>query len=434
MGLLRTHADFRRLWTGHTISQFGTQIGMLAIPLTAAVTLDATTFEIAALTALQYLAFLLVGLPAGAWVDRVRRRPVLVAADLTRCGLIASIPAAAALDALTLPHLYVVVLAGGVATVFFDVAYQSYLPALVGRAHLVEANSRLELSRSAGYTAGPSLAGAAVQVLTAPVALVVDAAGFLWSAAWIRAVRRPEPAPAPTSRSLRSDIADGLRLVARHPVLRAFTIYNTWTVLFISMEHALHVVFLLRVVGLDAAAIGALGTATGVGGLAGALTVGPLVRRFGDAAVLIGAAVATHLGMLLIPLTTTGAGLVPYVAGAVLSAAGIIGFNIVCVTLRQRICPDHLLGRMNATMRFASWGPMPFGALLGGALGSAFGVRQAILLGVLLAALSLVVLVRPSLVAAVSRSDVTRERSSTPSRRTALSVPESEHTRPPPTG
>ena len=394
--------DFRRLWLGHTISQFGTQIGMLALPLTAAVTLDAGTFQMGALTAAEYAAFLLIGLPAGAWVDRMRRRPVLVAADLARAALIASIPAAVLGDVLTLAHLYVVVFAVGVATVFFDVAGQSYLPNLVGRSALTTANSRMELSRSAAYTAGPSVAGAAVQVLTAPVALLVDAVSFAWSAVCIRTIRGKEPTPTAQPRNLRKEIADGLRLVLGHPVLRALTVYNTWTVLFWSMERALHVIFLLRVVGLDAAVIGVLGTVTGLGGLAGVFAVGPLTRRFGVARTLVGAAVASHLGLLLIPLTTSGPGLICYVAGAGLSAAGIIAFNVVGVTLRQRICPDHLLGRMNATMRFAAWGPIPFGALLGGAVGAALGVRAAVWLGAGVATLSLAALVRPSVVAAIA--------------------------------
>jgi MFS family permease len=402
--MTQLRGDFRRLWIGHTISQFGSQIGMLAIPLTAAITLDASTFEVGALTAFQYAAFLLVGLPAGAWVDRMRRRPVLIAADLARAGLIASVPAAAVADALTLPHLYLATFAVGVATVFFDVADQSYLPHLVGRERLTAANSRMEVSRSAAYTVGPSLAGAAVQVLTAPVALLVDAASFAWSAVWIRAIRRPEPEPEPKRRDLRREMSDGIRLVLGHPVLRALTIYSTWTVLFKMMGDALHVIFLLRVVGLDAGAIGVLGTVTGVGALAGAFAAGPLTRRFGTAATLVGAAVATHLGMLLIPLTTNGAGLAWYVAGAGGSAAGIVAFNVVAVTLRQRICPDHLLGRMNATMRFAAWGPIPIGALLGGAVGTALGVRPAVWLGAAVATLALAALIRPSVVAAVKET------------------------------
>src|SRR5215212_6430306 len=179
------HRDFLRLWTGDSISQIGTMVSLIAMPLLAIKVLDATPFEVGLLSTFETLAFLLVGLPAGAWVDRLRRRNVLIVGDVGRAVLLGSLPVAWYFDVLTLVQLYAVALAAGVLTVFFDVAYQSYLPTLVGRDHLVEGNAKLEASRAVSAIAGPSIGGGLVQALTAPYALLVDAASYLWSAVWI---------------------------------------------------------------------------------------------------------------------------------------------------------------------------------------------------------------------------------------------------------
>ena len=213
-GSLWRHRDFLRLWAGDTLSQVGTQITVLALPLLAIKVLDADAFEVGLLTTFEFLAFLLIGLPAGAWVDRLRRRDVLVAADLGRAVLFGSIPLAWWLDVLTLPQVYAVALLGGVCTVFFDVAYQSYLPHLVGRDHLVEGNAKLQGTQSVAQVAGPALGGVLVQALTAPYAVLLDALSFLWSAAWVGSIASREPVPQrPPERHL-------LREVRRGPVLR----------------------------------------------------------------------------------------------------------------------------------------------------------------------------------------------------------------------
>ncbi|MGC9666551.1 MFS transporter [Planosporangium sp. 12N6] len=380
--LFSGHADFRRLWLGSTVSQFGTQVSMLAIPLLAVVTLDATTFQVGALTAAETAAFVLVGLPAGAVVDRLRRRPVLIAGDLLRVGLVASLPVAALWHVLTLGQLYVTVFAIGLCTVFFDVAYQSYLPFLVGRAHLVEANGALEASRSTAYTAGPAVAGYLVQLLSAPLALLVDAASFAGSAAWIAAVRGREPIPPATRRrALGGEIADGLRVVLGHPVLRAMALHGASSVLFLSQVRALEVVFLVRDVRLSPAAIGALFSLTGVGTVLGAVAAAPLARRFGSARVLLGAPLIGYACLLLVPLTAAGPRLACYAVGGAVSSLCVVVFNVVSISVRQDLCPDHLLGRMNATMRFFVWGTLPLGGLLAGALGSAVGLRAALWIG-----------------------------------------------------
>jgi MFS family permease len=221
-GGLWHHLEFRRLWIGETVSQFGTAISELALPLVAILVVHASTFEVGLLTAVQMAAFLVVGLPAGAWVDRMRFRWVLIVNDLIRAALLASIPLAQLMGILTIWQLYVVALAAGVSTVFFDVAYQSYLPQLVERQSLVEGNAKLQASESVSQIAGPSIGGLLIQALTAPYAVLIDALSFLWSACWVAAIRarppRPEREP---DRHLRGEIAAGLRFVLGNRLLRA---------------------------------------------------------------------------------------------------------------------------------------------------------------------------------------------------------------------
>ncbi|GIH18661.1 MFS transporter [Rugosimonospora africana] len=376
-GLIFGHRDFRRLWIGETVSQFGSQVSMLAMPLIAALTLRASTFQVGVLSAVGYAPFLVFGLLAGAWVDRARRRPVLIASNLLRAAVLVVVPVAAALRVLSLAQLYVVEFALGLGTLFFDVAYQSYLPALIGREHLVEGNGRLEASRSTAYALGPGAAGSLVQALTAPVAVLVDAASFVWSAAWICAIRGREPAVPPPERprALLGEVGEGLRLVAGHRALRALALYNASAVLFLSAEQALEVVFLVRTVRLSAAGVGLLFSVASVGAVLGAFAAGPLGRHFGEVRTIVGAALLGHAFMLLVPLTVPGPRLALFGVGTGVCSFGVVVFNIVSVAFRQRLCPDRLLGRMNATMRFLSWGMAPVGALLGGVAGAAIGTR-----------------------------------------------------------
>src|SRR5437867_8121574 len=216
------HPDFLKLWAGQTVSLLGSSVTGLALPLAAVLVLNATPAQMGIMRAAQYLPFLLLGLFAGVWVDRLRRRPVLILADAGRALLVGSIPVAALLGVLRIDVLYVVALLVGVLTVFFDVAYLAYVPSLVPRDSLTEGNSKLEVSRSFAGMAGPALAGALVQLVTAPVALVVDAASFLVSAASLSLIRTPEPKPAALAhgRSIWRDAGEGLRIVGGHPVLR----------------------------------------------------------------------------------------------------------------------------------------------------------------------------------------------------------------------
>ncbi len=384
-GVLLRHRDFRLLWGGETVSELGSQVSLLAIPLLAVGTLHATTFEMGLLTAASTAAFLIVGLPAGVWVDRLRRRRLMIVADGGRVLALGSIPVAYGLGGLTLAQLFVVTLASGILTVFFDVAYQSYLPTLVGREHLVEGNAKLTGSAQVAAVAGPSVAGGLVQAFGSSVAVAVDSLSFLVSAAAVGAIAAPEPKPTvPESghpRLLRG-IAEGLRFVFGNALLRAIAATTATANLFGGIAAAVEIVFLVRQVHASPGEIGLLFALAGVGGVLGAFAAGPIARRVGGArATIIG--IGVSVGALLIPLTTPGAGLLYFGFGLFLVSFSATVYNVNQVSFRQRLCPDRLLGRMNATMRFVVWGVLPIGALIGGFLGAAFGLRTTLWVGAL---------------------------------------------------
>jgi MFS family permease len=374
------------------LSQLGSRVSALVIPLLAATALDASTWQVALLTTVETVPYLLLGLPAGAWSDRIRRRPVLIAGDLGRAAVLGSVPVAAALGALTLGQLYLVAFATGVLTLFFDVSHRSYLPQVVGRDHLVEANSRLEANRTVGYTVGPTLGGYLVQLLGAPLAVAADALSFVWSAGWIASIGTPEPPPRPVRRRLRQEIAEGLRFVLGHPAIRATVLFGSAANLSIAMTSAVEVVFLLRQLGLPAGAIGLLTGGCAAGSVAGAVAAAGIGRRLGRGRALAAAGLGLGLFSLLIPLTGPGPRLLFFVVGGLLSAFWISVYAVTSVSMRQALCPDHLLGRMTATIGFLLWGTVPLGGLLAGAVATALGMRAALwtaAVGVLVAALCL---------------------------------------------
>jgi MFS family permease len=374
--MLWSHRDFLRLWTGESISQLGTMVSFVVIPLTAVTALHASTFQVGLLTTFESLAFLLIGLPAGAWSDRMRRRPIMIAADLGRALLLVSIPVAAAVHRLTIGQLYAVVLVNGVLTVFFEIAYQSYLPVLVGREHVVEGNAKLEVSRSAAQVAGPSLGGFLAQLYTAPTALYVDAGSFLWSAAWVRAIRAEEPRPhRPERRRMRQEIGEGLRYVLGHRILRDIAGCTATGNLFKAAMSAVYIVFLVRDMGVSPRTVGVLLSIGSAGGILAAVTVSTVTRIVGQARMIWLSTAVTSPFSLLIPLTGHGWGLALFAAGWFGVGVGIVYYNVAQVSFRQALTPTRLLGRMNATMRFLVWGTIPLGGLLGGVLGTSIGLR-----------------------------------------------------------
>ncbi|MGH2535456.1 MAG: MFS transporter [Thermomicrobiales bacterium] len=388
MHLLREHDDFRRLWLAQTISQIGGQISFLAVPLTAAVTLDATPAEMGLLTAMGSLPALVAGLFAGVIVDRRARRPILISADLTRALLLGTIPIAWVTGTLTMPLLYAVAFLTGLCGLFFGLAYHSYLPALVERKRLVEGNSALELGRSAAEIAGPAIAGWLVQLLKAPVAIAVDALSFVASAGLIARIRAKEPprAGGASRASVWSDVAEGMRIVVRTPTIRALAAGSALVGLFNAMLEAVFILYLTRTIGMSPGLLGLVFAAGSVGFVAGALLPGRIVGIVGvGPAMAIGIAI---LGLSDLALPLAGHDLVvvaiAVAIGQFFFGMGVTLANVAETTLRQAIVPNALLGRVGGTLQVLSAATIPLGALLGGVLGQVIGLRPTLFLAALL--------------------------------------------------
>jgi predicted MFS family arabinose efflux permease len=374
-GLFRQR-NFRLLWIGETISVAGSSMAVVGVPLAAVTVLRASTFAVAALTAAAYLPWLVIGLPAGAWVDRLPARPLMISCDVISALLFASLPAAAWLGVLSTGQLVAVALLAGTANVFFATAYQVALPSLVSAADLVAGNARLQGGASVATIAGRGLAGLAAQAFGAVSALEFNAASFGVSAACLLRIHPAVPVRTPRAGGVRAETWQGICFVARDPYLRPLTIYAAIANLAYTGNLALVVIFLLRVVGLSSAAVGLLLATGGAGGLFGALAASRLTRACGTARALVLTTVGTDLSGLLIPLTERGPRLACYLAGSTLVAGGLVVTNVIATSFRQGYCPPSMLGRVTASMRFLAFGMIPLGALLAGALGTALGVRN----------------------------------------------------------
>jgi MFS family permease len=385
--------EFPKFWAGQTVSGLGSQITMLALPLIV-VGLNASASQMGILRAMQFLPFLLLGLPAGVWIDRVRRRPLLMAADLGRAALLLSLPLAAALGGLRLEHVFAVAFATGALTVVFDVAQQAFVPALVRRDHLMEANEKLEVSRCLGQTLGPGLGGLLVQIVTAPFTILLDAVSFVFSAMMLRSVRGVEPpvATAAGNRSLRAEIAEGLSIVAHQPLLRSLAGCSATLNLFNNALYAVLLLYLARDLRVEPSVMGLVVAAVGPGGVIGALLASRLARLLGIGPTIVLAVILAGLSAaFVLPASPDQPLLLPLVSTS-LFLSGLSGpiYNVNSVSLRQAITPDRLRGRVTASLRFVIWGTMPIGALLGGFLGEAIGLRPTLALaaiGMLLASL-----------------------------------------------
>ena len=393
IGLWR-HPDFLKLWSGETISLLGSQVTLLALPLVATVTLNATPVQMGVLGTLQYLPWLIVGLPAGAWIDRMRRRPIMMAADLLRAALLGSIPLAALSGILTVGHLYLVAFLVGVLNVFFDVAYMAFLPSLLQANRLVEGNAKLQVSASIAEIGGPGLAGLLVQWLTAPVAVAADAFSFLVSAlslAWIR-MRETVQIPAQRTGNMAVEIREGLRFVFSNPILRAFAAASMTTNFFIDMHLAVFVMYAIRELNFSPALIGGIYAVGSLGGLLGSLLADRLPKRLGLGPVIIGTQILVTVAVLAIPLAGGFPGIaIPVIILAqALWAFAVVVYVVNAASLRQIITPAHLQGRAAASLRFVSWGIAPLGFLLGGILGEWIGLRETLFAAALGPALSVV--------------------------------------------
>lgn len=386
----RNH-DFNRLWAGQTISMVGTQVTNLALPLTAVLMLHATALQMGILSAVGSLPWLLFSLFVGVWVDRLRRRPVMILADLGRFVLVALVPVSAVLHVLSLPLLWLSAMGVGTLSVFFDLADHAYLPTLVGREHLVAGNSRLELSQAVSLLLGPGLAGVLVQLLTAPIALLLDALSYLASVLWLLRIRAPEPVPEQRERHAFAEIREGLQMVFGHPVLRPIVGYSASINLFFGMTMAILILYLSKGLGFSAAETGLVLSLGAVGGIVGALRANALSLRLGVGRTLIGTSILYSVGLILLA-SASGPHLlrlVVLVLAALVTLYASATSNVMTVSIRQAITPDRLLGRITATVRFVIWGISPLSALLGGALGQWIGLRPTLLLVALISFSSL---------------------------------------------
>jgi MFS family permease len=375
--------DFLKLWTGQAVSQVGSWITLVGLPLTAVKILGASPLQMGILSGLSAAAVLLFGLFAGAWADRLRRRPILILADLGRAAVLGTVPLAFMLHRLTLGHLYLVAAASAILTVFFDVSYQAYLPSLVDRENLQEGNSKLALSESIAGVAGPGLTGILVQAVTAPIAILCDAVSFLASAFSVWLIRKPEPRPERRAvPHIGREILEGLQASWRQPVLRTLVLRTATASLFLGFGGSLYILFALRELGLSAALLSAVIAVGGATALFGTMLAERLARRYGLGPTLIGAAAVAGVAGLLPPLAR---GPVP-VCAAILGAAQLCDvawpvYNINELSLRQAIAPGRLLGRVNSAMHLVFRGVLPVGAFAGGLLAEAIGVRLALLVG-----------------------------------------------------
>ncbi len=379
------HPDFLNLWVGQTISLCGSQVTYLALPLTAALALHATSAQMGFLTAAEYAPGLLVSLFAGVWVDRVRRRPLLIGADVGRALLLALIPVAALLRVVRIEQLYVVSFLVGALTILFTVAYQSFLPAVVPTDRLADANSKLAASASLAQIAGPALAGALVQLVTAPLAILMDALSFLASAFFLTRMRTAEVGPG--KRTPRADMwgemGDGLRTTFGQPLLRAFAVSAGANNLFGTLFFAVLVLYLTRQLGIGPAVLGVIFAAAGPGGLLGAVLARRIARWFGIGPAILAAQLLLGLSVLLVPLAGGSPLLVIVLLGMSQFVMGLALpiLNVNLTSLVQTMTPERTLGRVSASIQFVTAGTMPLGALLGGVLGSTVGLRYTLLIG-----------------------------------------------------
>lgn len=388
------HPDFLKFWTAQTVSQFGSQVSILALPLAAISFLDSSPAEVALLSTMEFLPFVFFTLPAGVWIDRLRRRPILIAADVARALILATVPVAWVAGVLSIWQLYLVAFVAGIFTVFFDVAYQAYLPSLVERERILDGNGKLETSRSVAQTAGPAIAGWLIGALTAPIAVIVNSVSFLASGVALVAIRRREPAPTDGASAsagsggggtepvgLRHEVAAGIRYVFANPYLRAIALTMSLTNFFGQVVFSLFFVYAVRELGLEAGVLGLILGIGNIGLIVGAITASSVARRVGFGPAIILSILVAGSATILIPLAPPAAPAPFLVAQGLLFGWAVLVFNVNQVSYRQAITPERLQGRMNATMKFLATAMIPAGSIAGGLLAAAFDMHTAIWVG-----------------------------------------------------
>ena len=375
------HADFVKLWSGQTISLFGSAVTAIALPSVAILVLGATPYQVGLLEALQFLAFPVLGMPAGVWVDRLPRRAVMIVADVGRAAALASILVAWDLHRLVLGQLYAVALLVGSLTVFFDVAYQAYLPSLIARSDLIDGNVKLETSRSAAQVAGSGLGGALVQAIGAPLAILVDSASFVASVVSLAAIRtREHAAHAATRHDFWVELRQGASVVFGSPVLRNIAGCTATNNLGSGIVSAVFLIFAYRSLHLAPALVGIV-LAVGNLGFFGALSSGRIADKFGLGRTLAVSVAISGVGALVAPFAALAFPFIVLLVSQLIVSFSTPVYNVNQVSLRQAIVPQALQGRMNATMRTIVFGTLPIGSALGGVLGSSIGIVPTMIVG-----------------------------------------------------
>jgi len=382
-GGLWSHPDFLKLWTGQSISEVGSQVSQLALPWLAAVGLHASPFEFSLLGVLGFMPFILFALPAGVWVDRLRRRHILIVGDAARAALLIIVPILWATHELRIWHLLVLQFVIGVFTVFFDVAYQSYLPALVEREHLIDGNSKLQLTVGLAQVAGPNLSGVLIAAITAPYAIVVDAASYIVSSFFMISMRHREEPPKYDDSNPRPkmwpQVKEGLDWVVKHPWLRAIAACTGTSNFFSSTAFAIVLLYMVRVLHLSAYEVAAVFAVTSVGSIVASLCTSRINKWLGVGPTIVWSIFVSSVAALGYPLAPKSFPLL--MVSGVGFGFGAVAYNITQVSLRQAITPERLQGRMNAAMRWIVWGTIPLGTLFGGGLATWFSLRTAVWVG-----------------------------------------------------
>jgi MFS family permease len=385
MGRLWSHADFLKLWTAQSISELGSQVSVLAIPWLAAVGLHVNPIEFSLLEVLSFLPFILFALPAGVWVDRLRRRPILIASDSARAILLMLIPILWAAGALRIWNLLALQFLIGGFTVFFDVGYQAYLPALVEREDLVEANSRMYLTSSVANVAGPSVSGGLIAAITAPYAILADALSFIVSAVFMLRIHHGEVIPQrdPEERhpKMWPQLKEGLAWVIGNRQLRAIAASSANFNLCFNVVLAAFILYAVRSLHLSAIELGAIFAVGSAGAVCGALLANRIQESIGIGPTIVSSAVLLSTGSFAFPLAPRSFPIPVLMFGYGLLSVGVVVYSVAQVSFRQAITPERLQGRMSAGMRWIVWGAIPLGTLIGGAIGQTVGLHFALWVG-----------------------------------------------------
>jgi MFS family permease len=383
-GGLWRNGDFLRLWSAQGVSAVGSQVTLLALPLTALLVLHAKPYQVALLATVASLPTLALGIPAGVWLDRVRRRPVMIAADLGCAAMLASGPVAYALGILTLPHLYVVALVNGSLSVLFEIASQAYLPSVVPRLQLMEANARFEASRVIAWSTGPSAGGGLISLVTAPVALLADAASFVASAFLIGSISKPEERMLTThvdASERRRELREGARYVLGHRYLRPLLLAHALANFALGLVWAIVIVYAVSELGLTAAVLGVVLSLGQIGGFAGAVFGRRVAKRLGVGWTVVTALLLFGPATLLLALASTSAAIIFLGLGWILENLARALYSVSATSIRQALVPDRLRARATGFTTTAGTGAFPVGTAIGGALAGALSLRQAMLVG-----------------------------------------------------